>query len=143
LIMSVAPAIDTAFFVGPDGFSRTAQGVWVLNAAGAGSVAAVISNGTALSAAIDLGLVGRLARIITPIGWDAASLTFRTSYDGVAFADLFDETGTEVSYTLIAGKNMRVPFADWLGVRWLQIRSGTSAAPVNQSADRSFTLVTA
>ena len=65
---------------------------------------------------------------------DGAVITFQVSYDGQTFADLYDETGTEVSYTLVAGKSLRLPVHDWLGIRYFRIRSGTSAVPVNQVA---------
>jgi hypothetical protein len=30
---------------------------------------------------------------------------------------------------------------DWLGVRFLKLRSGTAATPVDQTAARTFTLI--
>lgn len=103
-------------------------------------VAAGIASASSLSAAIDLG-ERRAVRIITPASWTAAALTFQVSYDGTTWDDLYDENGTEVSYTLVAGKSMRLPISDWLGVRHLKLRSGTSTVPVNQAAARSFVLV--
>ena len=102
--------------------------------------AAQIASGASLSTAVDLGDL-RLVRIATPAAWTAAVLTFQVSYDGATWADLYDESGNEVSYTLVAGKSMRLPITDWLGVRHVKLRSGTSAAPVNQGAARSFVLV--
>lgn len=105
------------------------------------AVTATIASGASLSAAVDLG-AGRAVRIVAPTAWTAAVLTFQTSWDGTTFSDLYDEVGVEVSYTPVAGKAMRLPFADWLGIRHVKIRSGTSAAPVAQAADRTLTIVT-
>lgn len=99
-----------------------------------------IANGASLSTAVDLS-DRRLVYIVAPAAWTAAALTFQISYDGATFADLYDESGNEVSYTLIAGKSMRLPITDWLGVRHLKLRSGTSASPVNQGGARNFVLV--
>lgn len=103
-------------------------------------VDAMIASGAALSDAIDLGDL-RAVRFAVPSAWTAAVLTFQVSYNGTTWADLYDEAGAEVSYTLVAGKSMRLPFADWAGIRFFKLRSGTSAAPVNQAADRSFKVV--
>lgn len=101
---------------------------------------ATIANGQSLSDAIDLG-ERRAVRIVMPAGWTAAALTFQSSYDGTTFNDLYDESGNEVSYTVAAGRSVRLPVGDWLGVRYLKIRSGSSGTPVNQGAARSLVVV--
>jgi hypothetical protein len=105
------------------------------------SVAATIAAGAALSGDVDLA-ARRAVRLVTPAAWSpAAALTFQVSYDGITWGDLYDETGTEVSYTLVAGKSLRLPVHDWLGIRYLRLRSGPSSAPVNQAAARAFVVV--
>jgi hypothetical protein len=80
-----------------------------------------------------------------PPAWDAASLTFQVSIDaGVTWSDLYDESGAEVSLTPAApaGKYLQISPDPFGGIECLKIRSGTSAAPVNQTANRTLILVT-
>jgi hypothetical protein len=104
-----------------------------------------ISNGTSLSAAVDLettaGIGARLARIDMPAAWTAANLTFQASTDGVTYNNLFDSSGGEYTVTAAANAAIIVPLADFIGIRFLKIRSGTSGTPVNQAADRTLQLV--
>lgn len=102
---------------------------------------ATILSGASLSSAIDLS-AGRLSRIAIPASWTTANLTFQTSADNSTFNDLYDSYGTE--YTVTVGGASRaivIPLADFIGVRYLKIRSGTTGTPVNQGADRILTLV--
>jgi len=101
---------------------------------------ATIANGESLSAAVDLG-TGRLAGIVMPAAWTAANLTFQTSPDGVTWRDRYDWLGGEVTVVAAAARSIQVNLADWLGVRFLKVRSGTSGTPVNQGAERVLTLV--
>lgn len=100
-----------------------------------------IANGASLSGAIDLENF-RLGRIIIPAAWTAANLTFQTSPDDGTYSDLYDAAGYE--YTIVVGGASRaiiVPLADFIGIRFLKIRSGTAGVAVNQAADRVLTLV--
>jgi hypothetical protein len=100
---------------------------------------ATIANGESLSGAVDLG--GRkLVAIDMPAAWTAASLTFQASPDGVTYDDLYDG-GTERALTVAASRYLAQNIGDWVGVRWLKIRSGTSGTPVNQGGARTLTLV--
>lgn len=104
------------------------------------ATSATIANAASVTGAIDLG-TGRLARIVIPAAWTTANLTFQTSYDGTNYADLYDASGTE--YTVQVGGVSRailLPIADWLGVRYLKIRSGTSGSPVAQGGSRTLNL---
>jgi hypothetical protein len=104
-------------------------------------VSATITNGTNLSASIDL--AGKaLVGIYMSAAWTAASMTFQGSLDGVTFFDIYDSTGSERLVQPVAGKHMALSAADWIGVRYIKLRSGTSATPVAQGADRVLTLVT-
>lgn len=105
---------------------------------------ATISSGQSLSGAIDLESAGqgaRLARIDMPPTWTAANLSFQASYDGTTYNNLFDSGGTEYAVTAAASAAIIVPLADFLGIRFLKIRSGTSGTPVAQGADRALQLV--
>ena len=103
------------------------------------TLTATIENGGSLSGAVDLG--GRkLVAIVMPSGWDAASLTFQASPDGVTYYNVYD-SATERSLTVDSSRFLHVDMEDWLGVRFLKLRSGTAATPVDQTAARTFTLI--
>lgn len=101
---------------------------------------ATIADGASLSGVVDCS-GGTLSRIGIPASWTTANLTFSTSPDGVTFSDLYDSFGTE--YTVTVGGSSRaiiVPIIDFIGVRFLKIRSGTTGTPVNQSGAKALTL---
>lgn len=94
-----------------------------------------IPNGGSLSPSIDL-------RGYTPYGiqmpaaWTAAGLSFEVSDDNVSFADLYDATA---EYTLAAGVDRAIGFSGssvFAGWKYIKVRSGTTAVPVNQGAAR-------
>lgn len=100
-----------------------------------------ITAGNSLSAPIDLG-AGTPVAIEMPASWDAANLTFKESADGAAFKDYYDTDGTEVTVTAASSRAIRLDASKFAGIGFLQIRSGTSASPVNQTADRTLNLIT-
>jgi hypothetical protein len=100
---------------------------------------ATIANGESLSSAVDL-QDGRAARIDMPSAWTAADLTFQVSPDGNTYTDLYEADGTEYTVTAAASRSIILPIADFLGIRYLKVRSGTSAAAVNQGAARNLTI---
>lgn len=106
---------------------------------------AVIPAGQSLSGEV-LAEGGALTRIELPAAWDAAPITLQVDSGG-GFKDLLDaETNTEIRFpasgNLAAGKAYAIPDAGKLGKTMkLKLRSGTSAAPVNQTAERSITVV--
>ena len=101
-----------------------------------------IASGTALSPAVALGektLVG----IVMPAGWDAASMTFQGAVDDATFGEVIDgSSGSAVALTVAAAQFIVVDPAKWRGVPAIKVRSGTSGSPVNQTANRTITLVT-
>lgn len=112
------------------------------SAPGAGEV--VIASGTSLSAALDLG-DQRLHRFVVPAAWTAADVTFQSSADGVTFNDIYDAVDGEVKVAaamMVPGRMIVVSQAIFFGVRHIKIRSGLSAAPVNQAAARTIALRT-
>lgn len=97
-----------------------------------------IASGDSLSAAIDLG-TRVLSRIEFPAAWTAANVTFQVSTDGVTYLDLFNEGG-EISLQAGANRSITLEGWSWIFVRYLKIRSGTSAAPIAQAAARTINL---
>jgi hypothetical protein len=98
-----------------------------------------IENGGSLSGAVDLG--GRkLVAIDMPASWTAASLTFQASPDGATYDNMYDGA-TERSLTVAASYYSMLNIGDWIGVRYMKVRSGTSGTPVNQGGARTITLV--
>lgn len=100
---------------------------------------ASIANGASLSGAVDSS-AGRLARIDMPASWTAANLTFQISSDNATWLNLYDALGAEYTVQAAASRGLIVPLIDFLGARYIKIRSGTAAAAVNQGADRVLTL---
>jgi len=102
---------------------------------------ATIANSASLSAALDLG-TNRLAQIVIPSSWTTADLTFQTSADGAVYNDFYDAQGSEYTVTVGgASRSIGVSLADFIGVRYLKVRSGTTGTPVNQGGQRVLTLV--
>jgi hypothetical protein len=104
------------------------------------AIAATITSGTALSGAVPIGpktLVG----IAMPAGWDAAALTFQVSIDGGTTWLEMQSSSAVISYTAAANQYIAIDPAIWRGVTHLKVRSGTSGAPVNQTADRILNLM--
>lgn len=81
-----------------------------------------------------------LDRLVMPAAWDAASITFSTSEDGVALQSLHDG-GTEVSLPVAPDRSVVLPRDLFRTVRYIRLRSGTPATPVAQLAARAITLV--
>lgn len=104
-------------------------------------IPAVIGAGGSLSEAVDLGGL-RLAGIEMPAGWTSAGLSFQAAASGsAALADLYSEAGAEVTVAAAAGRFIRLEGVVFAGLRWLKLRSGTAATPVNQAAERTLKLV--
>lgn len=108
---------------------------------------AIIANGAALSDVIDLSLVEVVA-IIIPAAWTAAALTFLVSPDGVTFTSAYDEAGNELTVASAAVVANHAIVLTTLALQamisaapFMQIRSGTSASPVNQAAARTLNLL--
>lgn len=104
-----------------------------------------ISSGASLSPAVQLDKdgAGALVAIVMPSGWDAASITLQAIADPTAttFVNVFDSSGTETTITAAASRYIQLIPTLFAGMTQVKIRSGTSGAPVNQTADRALTLV--
>ena len=72
-----------------------------------------------------------------PAAWTTAVLTFQASRDGVTYREQYASNGSAISQTVGAGQS--VLFGnDLSGQRYLKIRSGTLASPVNQDTTRAI-----
>lgn len=148
-----APAVAQSVYDAGSGYARRTPAGSVLTDQNGNALqstfAATIASGASVSGTIDLGST-RLFAIQMPSGWTAAGLTFLAATvaadapncNGATFSSIYDDTGTEVAATVAASQYivMSVP-GKWLGVRCLQIRSGTSGTPVNQAASRTLSIV--
>lgn len=115
------------------------------------TVPVTILTGQSLSGTADIG-THRLIGIEMPAAWDAASLTFSVSEDGVTFRDLYSTT-VEVAVASAGASRYLALETTGAGVastgmaesfpRFVKVRSGTSGAAVNQTADRIVKLVLA
>jgi hypothetical protein len=109
------------------------------------NIVVTIPNGAAgLSTEYDLG-GAELMAILMPATWVAANITFQASNQfGGTYYDLYDDAGSEV---VVTAAQQRCISCDSVAMklaplRWIKIRSGTTAVPVNQTADRYITLLT-
>lgn len=106
---------------------------------------AIILSGQSLSSVVDLGIDTRLCKINMPATWDAADLTFRVSEDGFTYRDLYksDAISGDAEYVVgaAAARSIILPTDDWIGTRFIQVRSGTAGVAVNQTADRNIELI--
>jgi hypothetical protein len=99
-----------------------------------------IANGASLSNQATLAEVTAVA-IVMPAAWTAANLTFQASHDNATFNNLYDEAGNEYTVTASTSRFIKVDPAVFAGIRYIKIRSGTSAAAVNQGAARDIVIV--
>jgi hypothetical protein len=95
---------------------------------------ASLSNAADLSELVPVG-------VLMPSAWTAASLTFQASLDGVSFVDLYNTSGSELQVPAGANRLIALDPVQFRGVRHLRVRSGTSGAPVNQTASRTLVIL--
>ena len=102
----------------------------------------VITSGTSLSAVADLsdGGMWEVVGIVMPDTWTAANLTFQSALD-VTYQNVYKEDGTEYTVTAAASRNIGLDPVMFRHAAKLKIRSGTSGSAVNQTADRTVTLL--
>ena len=110
-------------------------------------IQASIANGESQSGAIPIGGRTYVAITVSP-QWTAAALTFLASNEeGGTFLPVYKEDGTELT---IASANVVVSRNIGLGAlmqylspfKFIKLRSGTAATPVNQDAARPFLIHT-
>ncbi len=117
-----------------------------------GTLGVQIPANQALSGEIDLGS-NNLIAIEVPGSWaGGAVITFQAKgtevndevSDPEDWNDVYDDTGTEVSVTVAANRVVvigTVTKAAIGAIRYIRIRSGTAAAPVNQNPARNLRLL--
>ena len=84
-----------------------------------------------------------LIGLVMPDAWDTANLTFRGSWDNVSWGNLYDWGGDLVQVATGPGRIIYLTDADLRAYPFLVLRSGTVQTPVNQTAARTLTLITA
>ena len=101
-----------------------------------------ILSGQSLSSTYNTGDAPIIA-IQIPSVWTAANLTFQTSWDGVSWADVYNMFGDEFQ-VVVGGPSRTIVMAptEFQWHRYVRIRSGTSALPVTQGADRTLFVFT-
>lgn len=102
-----------------------------------------IAASASVSGEIDLEAY-RLVGVVMPSGWTTAALTFTAaSTSGGTFQNVYDDAGDEVTVQAAASRSIGVDYAAGALAPWryVKVRSGTSATPVAQAAERTITLV--
>jgi hypothetical protein len=95
----------------------------------------------ALSTPINIGELG-LCGLIMPAEWTAAVITLAAAAeDGGTFLPVYDKGGNEVSFTVAADRFINLNPAEFSGLKYFKLRSGTVGAPVNQDADREVLII--
>jgi hypothetical protein len=107
---------------------------------GLSTIPAVIAASGSLSAEIDLG-AQYLVGLYVPSNWTSANITFQVSPDEVNFGNFFSYLGAEVTFVAVPGQYLGVDPTLWKGARAIKVRSGTSGAPVTQTAGVTLQLV--
>lgn len=101
---------------------------------------ATIAAGTALSDAVDLtGVV--VSGIYMSGAWTTATLSFQASPDGNTWYEIYEAGSSEYSASAAASTLIPLDVPTMWSVRYLKVRSGSSASPTNQAAERVLTLV--
>ena len=104
------------------------------------SLTTVILSGASVSPAIPVD-AGVLAGFIMPAVWTTAGLTIEVSADGTNFYPLYDAYGSQSGYfsSPLVSTAYAVDVTSMLAWDYFRFRSGTSATPVTQGADRTIT----
>lgn len=104
------------------------------------TLTATILSGASLSDVLSVWPVA-ISAIIMPAAWTAAVLSFQGSFDAINFFDLYNDAGDEYQIPALVSQaivlNVPLPFP------YIKVRSGLTAAAVNQGADRSVVFICA
>jgi len=99
-----------------------------------------IANGAAVSDVIKAG-GAMFVGIQMPADWTAANLTILGSAEGDTYYDVYIAAGTEYVITAAEDRYIILDPALLAGLRFFKIRSGVTATPVNQGAERVLKIV--
>lgn len=104
---------------------------------------ASIAAGANVSGTIDLMRTAFLG-FVAPSGWTTAALNIEVSTDNTNWSSLYDAYGSVSGSlsTLVAGAAYATDMVSLLPFRYVRLRSGTSASPVNQTIQRDFKIIT-
>lgn len=105
-----------------------------------------IANAASLSDAANFTALpgASLCGIIVPSTWSTAALSFAASADNSTFYPMYNASGAELATGSITGGTavwVALDPADFAGVPYIKVRSGTVGAAVNQSGGDVLTLV--
>lgn len=101
----------------------------------------LIASGASITDTINIAGL-RLFAIAIPEGWTAADLTFQMSLDaGETWINLYDQNGVEVIAVAKGGTYVSLDPVQFAPIQYLRVRSGSSSAPVAQTAERSLKLI--
>jgi len=100
-----------------------------------------VGAGASLSGAIELN-GGEIVGFVVPT-WDSAALSFQASNDNGTYRDVYDKDGTTETKTGASTGNRFIAAPDGIqrGYPWIKIRSGLTAAAVNQTNATTITIV--
>lgn len=98
-----------------------------------------IANGASLSDAVEVGESVVLGFQLPTI--DAAVLTFQGSHDGVTYQNVFDSAQVEVQIASSTGVRFVAAPAALNMLPYIKVRSGTAAAPVVTTGQRTIQVV--
>ena len=107
---------------------------------------ATIANGASQSDVLDLSDYA-ITSIQMPAAWTAAALTFLACATQIGtYLPVYDDAGTEVTIASAAAVVDRVivnkaVLEQLAGLRFVKIRSGVAATPVNQGAARALVVL--
>jgi hypothetical protein len=103
---------------------------------------ATILSGQSLSNAVDLGLDGNLAAIITDSAWDTNEIEVQGSVDGTNYFPVY--TSGSQKLEVAAAVASRIYLFDThftAGVRYVKFLSTASDVPVNQTGNTVLTVI--
>lgn len=105
------------------------------------TVDAVIANGAALSGIVDIGEGWVASKVLIPGAITGTKLTFQISPDGVTFYNLKTSAGAELEPAMAASDSISLGLTEFMGIRYLKLRTGTSGAPTLQAAERTLKVI--
>lgn len=103
-----------------------------------------IANGESVSSTIDT-LRSTVIGLIFPAAWTTAALTIEVSADNATWIGLaYDNAGYQCNCIAspAVSSAYSISLDGMLPYRYIRLRSGTTATPVNQGGDRAITVIT-
>lgn len=102
---------------------------------------AVIANGASQSGVLDL-TERVIVSIHLPDAWTAAAITLLAAETEAGDYSPVHDTSGEVSFTVAAEQVLVIDPNVTRGLRYVKLRSGNTATPVNQGAERTLSVGT-